>query len=209
MIRELLPSIVSLGLLSCQAHVRLTPPAAGAPAEEREQTYNRLRPWTLGQVTQTQTVTSPDGQVVQSSKLVTNYMLLADGTLVYYPEDLIPVVPMDSPTAKAAEESARCRFDLTASWAIAVPAVLGGLGLMLSASSLDRSNHFSVDTSQARGVAGIGLMVGGLVTMAISAWVWGLAMNDTATMAFGTYNASLRQALNLPAKEAVLPLLSP
>lgn len=62
-----------------------TPPASSAPYEERAAYYKKY---------------SPEAANFSQS----GYLLLHDGTRLYWPEDLLPVVAADSPTAKAVAE---------------------------------------------------------------------------------------------------------
>jgi hypothetical protein len=82
-------------------HVRISAPPASAPPQKRLEAYDRLKPLSMHETH----VTTLRGGVPVGSFRQTDYLQLADGTRVYQSEDLLQVVPEESPSATAAREA--------------------------------------------------------------------------------------------------------
>lgn len=168
---------------ACHAHVQLAaPPAANAPLSERAESYRRLRPLTLS----------------VSRNHVDDHATLSNDQHVYFPEDLLPVVAADSPTANWARLSQVYRWESNATLVASIAALIGGA--VLSAAMTPKypdGAHISQDGKIAT-VAGLALI---LSACGAALWVvipLGGQADDTAVMAFQTYDKSLRQRLELP-----------
>jgi len=85
---------------ACASHVELRAPPASAPLQTRAEAYDQLKGLSYHETTIT-----TFGTVGSGTSHSTDYLQLANGTRVYYPEDLLPIVADDSPTAKAAHAS--------------------------------------------------------------------------------------------------------
>jgi hypothetical protein len=125
----------------------------------------------------------------------TDFLTLGDGSRVYYAEDLLAVVPADSPTARAAERSQKARktantWTVIGSVGMAVASAVA-LGLMLS--DLDDPST-GLTTGAWIGLGGVivGTGVGVFVPMH-----YNKVAHDEKVSAFATYDRSLRQQLAL------------
>jgi hypothetical protein len=177
-------------LLACgPAHVQLATPPPSANVVERAATYEQLRP--LGTSTQTDVIMTPNMLLVTQSE----FLQLADGTRVYHPDDLEPVVADDSATGRAIRDyrdakasSRRWRNGTLIAMAAGVAAATVG-GIVLS-------------NDEESGVGGALFLSGGLVTIFSPLGLLGTIVpereaRDARRTAFFTYDASLRQAMNL------------
>jgi hypothetical protein len=126
----------------------------------------------------------------------TDYMQLANGGRVYYPEDLLPVVPDDSPPAKAAHAS-RSKRDtagmLTLGSVLSVAA-----GAVLVILPLTQSSQGHVNGTPI--LFGLGLAVFGGAGFGIASHFVSESAQDEAATAYETYDRSLLDRLNLCAQ---------
>src|SRR6186713_2681105 len=88
-------------LCACHAHHELTAPDSAASVAARESAYAELRPLSYHETH----TTYMRGFVPVGVDKSVDYLQLADGRRVYYPEDLLPVVPEGSAAAEAAKSS--------------------------------------------------------------------------------------------------------
>ncbi|MEM9192341.1 MAG: hypothetical protein AAGF12_24415, partial [Myxococcota bacterium] len=185
----LLVSLVPL--VGCRGHVQLSAPDRTAPLQARVQAYEELRP-TLLQQTQNYHV-GAFGAVSRGLR-TTDYIITNGGERVYHPEDLLPVVDPDSPTAIAAEESDAKKA--TAAWLapLFVGSIAAGAAVALTpyivAEDVTEVGFIPL-------IVGIAIiLVGGLGTGIPMLLIRQSAEDDAAT-AFATYGRSLREHLNL------------
>jgi len=190
--------VMSLWVEACGGHIQFPPtPDRSASRETRVAAYNRYRP-TEAMHTQHLTV-NRYGQVLSASTSL-NFVMLADGTQVAYPEDLSPLVNPTSVTAQAARESAN--FRAPAAWLYwgGAASTLAGLALLIPAASA------SADEYDARGMrtpgddtlfwTSVAVMSTGLVAMLIGGLL-GTRSSSERQRAFMTYDTSLRERLGL------------
>ena len=86
--RALLMGVGVLALSGCAEHLELRAPPASAPAQERVAAYNELKGLSYHETTVT-TI----GTIGSGTTHSTDYMQLANGGRVYYPEDLLRSFP--------------------------------------------------------------------------------------------------------------------
>jgi hypothetical protein len=183
--------LACLALTGCAAHVDLVAPPSSASVDSRVAAYDRLK----GLSYHSTTVTTY-GAMGGSTGHSTDYMQLANGERVYFPEDILSVVPDESPAAKAADAS-RSKRDTarTLTW-LAVAAVAAGA--VLAITPIATSHGGNVDGTPV--LAGLGLAILGGAGFAIAAHFVGESAEDEAATAFETYDAALLQRLNLCAQ---------
>ena len=189
-----------LALEACGAHVQLpTTPDRTAPLPARVGAYNTLRP-TSTQQTQHITV-NRYGQVMSASTSL-DFLMLADGTQVAYPEDLNPTVDANSTTAQAALRSQSARS--TGSWLMAgglVGSLLGaGLmvpGILNAVGTTDYATGRSEPGDNTLLFTSIGIFSAGLVAYFIGQIGFLSPAASERVRAFSTYDNSLRERLGL------------
>jgi hypothetical protein len=168
------------------AHHTLVAPPATATEAERMVAYERL--FSRGAAG---TAVVSSGQVAAAS---TDYLILGDGTRIHHVDDLLPVVPADSPTARSAqrgkEAAQRAQGWSYASTAGLVGAILVGF-VVPSLLYDDLEKEVSV-----------GLIAGTIGIAVTSVFIWqgslaGAEANDERVSAFATYNTDLRKQLDL------------
>jgi hypothetical protein len=181
---------VALLVVGCHSHVQLQAPEPTAPEAERTAAYARLRPLAMHQTDYYRV-----GSFGQTSYAgtTTDYLQLAGGERVYYPEDVLPVVPAGSPSATAAQESADTRS--TGNTVLGVGCGVMGLGVGVGFYPFfARDSGSSVDFTPV--LVGIGLMLAGGVVALVGNVIRNSA-SDEAASAFLTYDDSLLQRLAL------------
>ena len=180
--RALISFAICSSLVSgaCIEHAHLAPPPTDGNAEARLAAYQALSPRGFG------SFQNQHGNDI-------GFLVLGDGTRVYFPEDLEPVVPAGSPTAQAGERH-KTAWQRAKHWfkiggvgfaaAIAIPSIA------LLTMHDDRSR-----TEVMLGGAGAGVVVGyvglfgGLIDLVES--------NGERASAFLTYDDALRAELHL------------
>ena len=183
-------SVVCLSLTAaCHEHVALQAPSTNAPEPDRVAAYSKLRPISYHE---TKTVMSGDLLGVMTQRKV-DYLQLAGGQRVYYPEDILEVVPTDSPAGRAASDSRSSRK-------LSSGLQLGGAASLTAGVALALFSLFTVDTSgnvnKTPLYFGLGFSLGGLALLTGAHFV-GNSAADEASTAFETYELSLRQQLDL------------
>lgn len=192
--------VVALWVQACGGHVHLQLPPApdrSAPREARVAAYHRYRP-TEAMHTHHLTV-NRYGQVLSAATSL-NFVMLADGTQVAYPEDLSPLVNPTSATVQAARESANFRGPSTWLYWGGGAATIGGMFLFIPAVVVAEDEYDS------RGVRtpgdnslmwmSAGVVGTGLVAMLVGALL-GMHASSQRQRAFTTYDSSLRERLGL------------
>jgi hypothetical protein len=170
----------SLATGACIDHAHLTPPPTDGTAEQRLAAYQQLSPRGFGSF-----------QNQHANDI--GFLVLGDGTRVYFPDDLEPVVPAGSPTALAGERH-KSAWQRAKHWF-----KIGGLGFA-AAIAIPSIALLTMHDDRARtevivGGAGAGVVVGyvglfgGLIDMVQS--------NGERASAFLTYDDALRAELHL------------
>jgi hypothetical protein len=171
----------------------LTAPPASAPVQTRVDAYNQLKGLSYHETTVTTYGTFGGGSTSHS----TDYMQLANGTRVYYPEDVLPVVAEDSPPAKAAEASQSKRETAHYLTLGAVAAVAAGI--VLAVLPIATAKDGNVEGTPILIGLGVGLFGG--AGLGIAAHFVGNSAQDEAATTYETYDTGLLQKLNLCAKD--------
>ena len=182
--------LIAGGALGCHEHVVLNAPPPSAPLEERTATYEKLHPLTMHE---THITYLRGGTPVGATREV-DYLQLADGQRVYYPEDLLPVVDESSSTAKAAERSHSARSTSYALKGAGYGGIFLGAGIMLV--PVLQSHQPGESMNMTPIWVGAGVMILGAVVGLVGGTFAGTA-NDEASTAFETYDESLRDRLDL------------
>ena len=173
----------------CVPHARLTAPAASAPATERRGAYERL-----SSRTRQDTITFATLWRLPV-KRTTDFIVLGDGSRVYHAEDLLAVVPPDSPTARAAERSRHAR-KVSHGWLGAVIAGTAlGIGFVYAGLASDVWDP-AEDRLATLTWIGLGFAAAGSLSW-IPQMHYARVSNDEKVSAFATYNDSLRKQLSL------------
>jgi hypothetical protein len=183
-------ALVSGLLPSCHAHQELVAPDSSASIEEREAAYEQLKPLSYHETH----ITYVRGFVPVGTEKQVDYLQLADGRRVYYPEDILPVVPEDSSAAAAAQSSESARTTSTTLRALGVGGwVVGGvIAFVPFFTPRDYDEPINLTPVWAGlAVVGVGsilyLVGGGFSSTA----------NDEAATAFETYDTGLRERLGI------------
>ncbi len=176
-------------LVGCAAHVDLRAPPAIAPVEARVDAYNQLRGLSYHSTTTTTYGTFGAGMASHSI----DYLQLANGTRVYYPEDLIPVVAEDSPPAKAAEASVSKRGTARLLTLGAVLSVAAGIALAVLPIATAKDGNVNGTPI----LFGLGIGIFGGVGFSIAAHFVGESAQDEAATTYETYDRGLLERLNL------------
>jgi hypothetical protein len=181
--------VLALMFTACAPHVVLAVPPATAPVVERERAYEQLK---AESVHQTTFIHSAESRMSDSK--FTDYLTLANGQRVYFPEDIEPVVAPNSPADVAARSSASKH-----SWAFGLAmGAIGALatGAVISALALsNREANGDIDMTLLFTGLGVGLGGGVLFGSAAKAF-HSLAEADGET-AFGAYNSALIEKLQI------------
>jgi hypothetical protein len=178
----------------CMAHVPLPEAPTTASHPVRMQAYHTFRPVSMQYTT---TVSYGRYGVTGMSTAATGLML-ANGTNVFFPEDLVPLAGANSPTAVAAREheSANNTADIL-TWSGVGASVLGMA--LFSWGMLGGFNSFS-SSSSGFGVplmiTGGVLSLGGGITVLVGSGFRGHAARQREA-AYQLYDQSLRQNLGL------------
>src|SRR6185503_436013 len=181
-------ALLSLVLAACgEPHVVLQAARPDAPLPERQKSYQHLRP---AATAQTVIVNQSDGSISTGHSSV----ILANGQTVHHPEDMIPVVRDDSPTAEAGRRHAHHdRWD-SVGWTLSTAGVLVALGSIAIPviDELDKANP-SPD------IWWTGVIVGAAAVVIGSgiSYYHASRARDAKVAAFATYDASLREYLHV------------
>lgn len=183
--------VVAVGCLpGCHAHHELEAPTSAASIESREAAYEQLKPISYHE---THITYLQGGMPVGAAKQV-DYLQLADGRRIYYPEDILPVVPEESPAALAAESSRSARTTSRTLQAFGIGGWVVGTSLMVAP---------LLSTPEPDGSRDLTLLYAGLGVVGVGSIVYLVAMpfrsdaHDEAATAFETYDAGLRDRLGI------------
>lgn len=177
--------IIVAAVLSCgcHPHVRLDPVDPRADAEERQRIYERLQPIDRGRGVY---VTLAEDRVEPA--LDVEFLLLANGAKVYHADDLLPVVPVASTTARAGEDYAQWRAIDTLSSGVGVALV--STGAVVAAAAIPQSDDARVPAIVAVSFAATGIALRTVVGLIASS-----RMARARSVAFGNYGRDLRHHL--------------
>jgi hypothetical protein len=184
---------LSLLVMGCASHVDLVVPPASAPVGERIAAYEQLKGLSYDtRLVTTTTTMSGYAAGATSTAYFTDDMHLANGTRVFFAQDMLKVVPEDSLTARYANAARGKRS--TAIWltVAAVASVVTGAFLVIvpiAAAQYGQVNPIPL-------VFGVNVVLGA-IGLAIAAKVVGESGEHDKAKAFETYNASLLQRLRL------------
>ena len=175
--------------MGCGAeHVALSAPPASAPPAQRIAAYEKLRPLPAAEAQ-----TGIRGAAPTSVLRTSDTLVLAGGPRVSQAEDLLPVLPKDSDTARVAERSGSRRS--TASWLTA-----GGFALLAAGAIVAVSPFVVADQGSTINLEpiyiGTGLVVLSLPVFLFSGAERRAAEDDRASV-FESYEPALRQRLDL------------
>jgi len=195
---------VCLALLvtACHGHVSLEAPPRNAPSDARVKAFReRLQPVTHEESAYAVAWTEDAGMTrFQLPDIpVDDHLLLADGTQVIYPEDLLAVLPPYSPAASAAADS---RDDRRAgAWLNAGGWLLtaASLALVLVPPRVSNTSQFDLGTMIGGGL----LFSGGLVSFYIGG-TYERAAEQRKKEAFELYELGLLDHLGLCLDGAVM-----
>lgn len=171
----------------CLPHVDLRPPAPNFTPEQRVAMYNALH----GD-SERSTITTTCNRGGCSSNEQRS-IILANGTEVYHPEDLLPLLPANSVAVRhieAADQAANRKY-----WSSfgAVASVAIGAPVMFSGFSMDPS----VPNDTTRTEIGTAILLGGgLLFTGLWYYFHHVELSET-TGAHYTYNAGLAETLNV------------
>ena len=176
----------------CRSHVQLSAPPPTAPLPERMAAYERLR--STG-YQQTHVTTVNRWGAATGTTRTTDFLQLASGERVYFPEDILPAVGPNSPSGIAALESQASRGAARAWSIVSIGALVAGLGVMLSSLAFI-SDEGDSDTAITLLLAGGGVAIVGSLLL-IPVYVNNANAADEATTAYELYNSSLAGNLAL------------
>jgi hypothetical protein len=181
-------SLASL-LAGCAAHVDLSAPPAMAPMEARVDAYNQLRGLSYHETT----TTTYGSLGASSTSHSADYMQLANGTRVYFPEDVLPVVAEDSAPARSAVASESKRGTAHLLTLGAVLSVAAGVALALIPIATSKEG----DVNGTPVLVGLGLGILGGAGFGIAAHFVSESAQDEAATTYETYDIGLRSRLGL------------
>lgn len=167
---------IMLVLSGCAGHVHLAAPPANASAQERLTAYDDLHP------IEYKTVTSQKTGYTDVVSLDLN-----NGTRVKLPEDLLPLVPADSPAAQSMREARDHRHTNQLLGFGGYGALVGGIILALAGAGTG---------SKVLGYGGLGIAIGGGICLPFANRQADKA-NAATARAYEQYDDGLRRKLDL------------
>ena len=179
--------VAAYWLCACHAHQELVAPDSAASVAEREAAYGDLRPLSYHETH----ITYTRGFVPVGTEKQVDYLQLADGRRVYYPEDILPVVPEGSPAAEAADSSHSSRTTGVTLQALGFTGMFAGLAISTVPLLLRDPEEDLNLTPVYGGLAVVGL---GTILYFVGRSIYGTSHDEAAT-AFETYDSGLRQRL--------------
>jgi hypothetical protein len=179
-------SLVAVGLTACSPppHVRLEAPAPTASEAERIAAYERLFARA-----DARTALVQNGQVTHVSQ---DYLILGDGTRVHHPDDLIPVVPAGSPTARHAADG-KASVDRARPWLTAAAVSFTGSWLVSPVVGVAVGGEEGIIA----GAATFGTLAIATIAFMFTAVAKGREFDGQRASAFATYDSDLRARLQL------------
>ncbi len=115
---------------------KLETPASDAPVAERIAAYEELSTRRATPSMRKRLPAQPSGKWYEEIELLPK-LVLGDGREIRAPDDLLPVVPLDSATAVSARRSIEARDRADAGWAVAACGPVVGLATALSGLSFE------------------------------------------------------------------------
>lgn len=141
------------------------------------------------------------GAPVGASREV-DYLQLADGRRVYYPEDLLPVVDENSASAQAATRSRSARSTSYTLKGVGYGGIVLGAGIMLVPLLQEREPGEQMSTTPIL-LGGAVMILGGVISLVSG--VYSRQASDEASTAFETYDGALRARLDLRDRDDAEP----
>jgi len=177
------PRIVAAGLsllVACQSHVELRSLPANPTPAERVNAFNALRP-----VGMTRTINVRNGNEVERT------IVLANGEEIAHADDLLPVVPADSATAREARRYGRANRRFKLAMLGFTVAAASGIYVFATADT-DAAGRLEQPNKTLGGV----LLVGAAVLL-LSGGVYALRARAARDAAFASYEPTLLDSLKL------------
>jgi hypothetical protein len=171
----------------------LSAPPASAPLQARAEAYDQLKGLSFHETT----VTTYGSLGATGTSHSTDYLQLANGTRVYYPEDLLPVVAEGSPSAKAAQASESKRETAGYLTMGSIASVVAGTVIAILPFTQASGGHINGTPI----LLGLGVALVGGLGFGIAAHFVGESSQDEAATAYETYDRGLLDRLNLCARE--------
>lgn len=179
--------LFGLILNGCFPHVNLQAPPPNAPLEERIIAYEQLS-------------ASSRTDIISGGVRSTASVQLNNGQEIYYVDDLMPVIALDSPTAEWIREHQALRKKALP-WGFAT---LGSIGVFFAGFSVSFARFASLDPlatepDKVLVTAGVvsGVSLASTLVLGLIAKAKAKKAENARTNAFTTYNESLRAYLNL------------
>lgn len=166
-------------LVACKPHVNLVPPPPNATPDQRVQAFEQLHA-TSEKTTWTTSCRGGGG----CSTTVEKTLYLANGTRVYHEEDLLPVLPPNSESAREVRAAQRARSRQLA-WG------LGGAGVFVASFIV-----FAKTDPESPGLV-LGVGFGAALVGAFMAYKYHYEAADHVGRANETYNAGLAETLRV------------
>ncbi len=185
--------VLSASLVAgCMGHLTLPEAPTSAPYPVRVQAYNSFRPL---QVQYTTTVSYGRYGGISGVSTAATGLVLANGANVFHPEDLLPMVGVNSPTAAAARESQSANNTADILFWSGIGASALGTGLALWGMFGGLSGSSSQFNWPLVG-AGSAVVLGGSITVLVGSGFRGAAARHRET-SYQLYDQSLRHNLGL------------
>jgi len=165
---------------ACISHANLAPPPVDASGADRLAIYQQLAPRGFGSF-----------QNRRSNDI--GFLVLGDGTRVYFPEDLAPVVPAGSPTARAGRAHvgawARAKHWMKVGGIAFASSVIVPAVALATMDDSDRRTEIMIGGAAGGFVVGMGSFIAGAINL--------VDANGERASAFLTYDDALRAELRL------------
>lgn len=168
-------ALVAVLLVACApSHTTFPAPAPELTPDQRVDMFNKH-------------VAAKEHWISQNGAVVEHSVIMQDGTEVYYPEDLVPLVGEDSATAQHAHKAQRARSSLNTWTLIGVGMIAAGAILVFE--TFDNHNGFTD--------LGLGLLLGGVVSYAGVGTYYRFKATSETHAAYGAYDDDLAKRLNV------------
>ncbi len=188
--RRLALALTLTAACGCSAHVPLPlAPPASAPFAERVHYYNQYRPQATAGMARVTLGTFGGYSALQTS---VDHVVLANGTVVSDPEDLLQTVGPDSPLAGSVRRANNAQ-------AIATGVTLGGVaasvvGLIVMLTSISSASYDGPGTPF---WAGFGIALGGSIATSVGRWGLGPSAAAAREAAYVGLDGAIRARMSL------------
>ena len=175
--RSVVPLLsILLVVNGCAGHVQLAAPPANAPPEVRAAAYDDLRPIEYATVSN-----------LKSGYTDVAFLELNDGTKVKLPEDLLPLVPPDSPAAQSMRDARSQRHTNHLLALGGTVGLLAGIITALAGAGMG---------SKPVAYGGLGVAIGGVICIPLTNREAN-KMNASTARAYEQYDDGLRRRLGM------------